>query len=168
MKTFTFATACAVSLALLPMGISLVAAPAPATGPTHVMAPVDAATWGPAPPLLPAGAQIAVLAGDPTKAAPYTVRLRFPANYTVPPHFHPEDENVAVVSGELFMQMGKTMNRATAMGLAPGGFALMPAGAPHSAFTKTETTILLYGIGPVEFTYVNPSDDTRTRTSTRK
>src|SRR6185436_19215409 len=69
------------------------------------------AQWGPAPPLLPPGAQIAVLAGDPTKPAPYTVRLKFPANYDIPAHSHPEDENVSVVSGELFMQMGTKLDR---------------------------------------------------------
>ena len=47
----------------------------------HVIQTPQEAQWGPAPPLLPAGAQIAVLAGDPTSAVPYTVRLKFPANY---------------------------------------------------------------------------------------
>src|SRR5947209_5322234 len=69
-----------------------------AQSPAHVMENVGAAKWGPAPPMLPPGAQIAVLAGDPTKAAPYTVRLKFPANYDIPAHSHPTDENVAVVS----------------------------------------------------------------------
>src|SRR6476620_9589447 len=50
---------------------------------------VKEAQWGPAPPMLPPGAQIAVLSGDPGKAAPYTVRLKFPANYAVPAHSHP-------------------------------------------------------------------------------
>jgi hypothetical protein len=33
---------------------------------------------------------------------------------------------------------------------------------------KTETTILLYGVGPVDFNYVNPADDPRTKTSQRR
>jgi hypothetical protein len=38
----------------------------------------------------------------------------------------------------------------------------------HYAFTGTqETTILLYGIGPVEFKYVNPQDDPRSKRGTR-
>src|SRR5712671_3872423 len=59
----------------------------------HVMATLNEAKWGPAPPLVPPGAQIAVLAGDPMKAAPYTVRFKFPANYAIPAHSHPADEN---------------------------------------------------------------------------
>jgi hypothetical protein len=32
-------------------------------------------------------------------------------------------------------------------------------------YTTRETTVLLYGVGPVEFKYVNPSDDPRAVTS---
>jgi len=47
--------------------------------------------------------------------------------------------------------------------LSPGGYALMPAGMNHYAFTSGETTIILYGQGPVEFKYENPSDDPRNK-----
>ena len=45
--------------------------------------------------------------------------------------------------------------------LPTGGFALMPANMNHFAYTTAEATIVLYGQGPVEFKYVNPSDDPR-------
>jgi quercetin dioxygenase-like cupin family protein len=127
----------------------------------HVMATLDEATWGPAPPALPPGAQLAVLSGDPTKTGPYAVRLKFPANYAIPAHSHPGNENVVVVSGELFMGMGTKLDRDAAIGLRAGSYALMPAGMNHFAFTTSETTIVLFGVGPVGFTYVNPSDDPR-------
>jgi len=138
-----------------------------AQGPAHVMENIGSAKWGPAPPMLPPGAQIAVLAGDPTKAAPYAVRLRFPASYDVPAHSHPTDEHVVVVSGEFFMGMGNRLDRKGGVGLGAGGFALMPAHANHFGYTKAETTIVLYGQGPVEFKYVNPADDPRTAKSGR-
>jgi quercetin dioxygenase-like cupin family protein len=127
----------------------------------HVMATLNDAKWGPAPPMLPPGAQLAVLSGDPTKAAPYAVRLKFPANYAIPAHSHPGDENVTVISGELHIGMGSKLDRTAATALPPGSYALMPAGMNHFAFTKSETTIILFGIGPVGFTYVNPADDPR-------
>ena len=65
----------------------------------HVIQTPQEAQWGPAPPMLPAGAQIAVLAGDPTKSVPYAVRLKFPASYAIPAHSHPTDEHVTVLSG---------------------------------------------------------------------
>ena len=52
--------------------------------------------------------------------------------------------------------------------LAVGGYALMPANMNHFAFTTSgEASIVLYGIGPVEFKYVNPKDDPRNLKSTR-
>jgi len=129
----------------------------------HVLQSVADTKWGAAPPMLPAGAQIAVLSGDPGKAAPYTVRLKFPANYAVPAHSHPTDENITVVSGALFLGMGSKLDKAAGSSLGVGGYALMPANMNHYAYTKQETTIVLYGQGPVEFKYVNPQDDPRNK-----
>jgi hypothetical protein len=59
------------------------------------------------------------------------------------------------------------------LALRRGVFALLDDGDPevaatlasdasnHFAYTRTETTIVLFGQGPVEFTYVNPADDPR-------
>jgi quercetin dioxygenase-like cupin family protein len=136
-----------------------------AQGKGHVVQNVTEAKWGPAPPMLPAGAQIAVLSGDPTTAGAYAVRLKFPANYAVPAHSHPTDENVVVVSGALTVGMGdKLVKTAGAVKtLAAGGYGLMPANMNHFAYTTAITTIVLYGQGPVDFKYVNASDDPRNR-----
>lgn len=159
MKSTRFSSAFLVGLAVVVVLGALAAAQAPQP---HVMQNVSGATWGAAPPMLPPGAQIAVLSGNPMAAVPYTVRLKFPANYVIPAHSHPTDENVTVVSGQLFMGMGTKVDKTSAMGLGVGGYALMPANANHFAYTTGETTIVLYGVGPVEFKYVNPSDDPRT------
>ena len=127
----------------------------------HVFQSPAESKWGPAPPMLPPGAEIAVLAGDPGKPAPYTVRLRFPANYMIPAHSHPTDENVVVSSGALFVGMGDKLDKAAGKSLGVGGYALMPANMNHFAYTQAATTIVLYGQGPVEFKYVNPADDPR-------
>lgn len=135
----------------------------------HVIQTPAQAQWGPAPPMLPPGAQIAVLAGDPGKPAPYAVRLKFPANYAIPAHSHPTDEHVVVTSGAVTFGMGEKLTRsATNKTLGVGGFALMPASMNHFAYTSGESTIVLYGQGPVEFKYVNPADDPRNaKTSSR-
>ena len=130
---------------------------------SHVISTVAEAQWGPAPPMLPPGAQIAVLAGNPMGDSAYTIRLKFPANYAIPAHSHPTDEHVVVVSGAVTFGMGEKLAKGAAGNktLSPGGFALMPAGMNHFAYTAAESTIILYGQGPVEFKYVNPADDPR-------
>src|SRR5437763_14318003 len=137
---------------------------------THVLQRLNQTAWGPAPPVLPAGAQIAVLAGDPTKAVPFTIRLKFPANYAIPAHSHPTDENVVIVSGALSFGMGEELVRAAATNktLGVGGYALMPANMNHFAYTAAETTIVLFWQGPGEFKYVNPADDPRNARSATK
>jgi len=129
----------------------------------HVIQTPKEVQWGPAPPLVPPGASIAVLTGDPGKSAPYTVKLKFPANYAIPAHSHPTDEHVVVVAGALTFGMGDELTKeAGNKTLGVGGFALMPANMNHFAYTTAaETTIVLYGQGPVEFKYVNPADDPR-------
>jgi quercetin dioxygenase-like cupin family protein len=130
---------------------------------TQLLQMPQEAQWGPAPPMLPAGAQIAVLSGDPTNAVPYSVRLKFPANYAIPAHSHPTDENVVVVSGAVTFGMGDKLDKkaATNKTLGVGGYALASAGMNHFSYTTQESTIVLFGMGPVEFKYVNPADDPR-------
>ena len=89
--------------------LSLVAALL-AFGPAAVQGQPAAATtplqWGPAPPAFPAGAQMAVVSGDPSKAGQFTIELSMPDGYKIQPHTHPTAENVTVVSGTFMVGMG--------------------------------------------------------------
>jgi quercetin dioxygenase-like cupin family protein len=127
----------------------------------HVIQNVKEAKWGPAPPMLPPGAQVDVLSGNPGGSGLVSLRLKFPANYKIPAHSHPTDENVLIVSGEVTFGMGDKLDEKTGTTLSGGGFAKMPAGMNHYAFTKGGAEVLLYAEGPIEFKYVNPADDPR-------
>ena len=115
--------------------------------------------WENAPPSLPKGAKIAVLAGDPHKSGPFVMRLMTPAEYTIPPHFHSQAENLTVISGTLFLGDGKKFDPARAHGLKVGGFHYLPARAAHFAFTKEPTIVQVHGEGPFDIFYFNPQDD---------
>jgi quercetin dioxygenase-like cupin family protein len=117
--------------------------------------------WGPAPPGLPAGAQLAVLSGDPGKEGMFTIRLKFPANYSVAPHHHPTDELVTVIEGQTSVGMGDTLDRAKAAALTEAGYVAMPANMNHYAFTTSGATIQITSHGPFQIVYVNPKDDPR-------
>jgi quercetin dioxygenase-like cupin family protein len=128
----------------------------------HVMLSPDEMKWGPAPPALPPGAQIALLQGDPSKAgASFTVRVKFPDGYKVPPHWHPSDENVTVIQGTLWMGVGDKHDTASAREMPAGSFMLMPKGTRHFAQAKGETIVNITSTGPFEVNYVNPADDPR-------
>lgn len=127
----------------------------------HIINP-DAMKWAPVPNSLPSGAEVVGLDGDMTKkGSQFTVRLRMPAAYKIPPHFHPADEHVTVLSGSLYMGMGDTLDESAAMEVKTGGFHAIPKGVHHYAFTKGPATIQLHGVGPWGITYVNSADDPR-------
>jgi anti-sigma factor ChrR (cupin superfamily) len=45
------------------------------------------------------GAKVAVIEGPPNEAVPFTFRVKLPADYKVPAHWHPALEHVTVLSG---------------------------------------------------------------------
>jgi len=114
--------------------------------------------WVDAPPDLPKGAQIAVLHGDPSKAAEFTVRFKFPDGYKIAPHWHSKDENLSVLSGTLILHMGDTMT-AEAHNLDAGAYHFLPGKMHHAAETKGETVLQLHGTGPFDIHYLNPADN---------
>lgn len=117
--------------------------------------------WRDAPPSLPPGAKIAVLEGDPTQPGAFTFRLKFPAGYRIPPHFHPVIEHASVVSGALSIGQGDRWDDSKLVRLDAGDFIHMPLGTRHFVVATGETVIQLHGTGPWGITYVNPQDDPR-------
>ena len=134
----------------------------PAAPAKHVMFTPDQLKWGPAPPSLPPGAQMAVLSGDPSvKGKPFVVRARFSDGYRVPPHWHPTEENVTVLSGTFLMATGDKFDPAAMTPLTAGGYSKISPNVHHYAMAKGETTIQVHGTGPFTVTYVNPNEDPR-------
>lgn len=119
--------------------------------------------WRPGPASLPSGAQMYVLEGDPTSSGPFTMRLKFPRNYIVPPHYHTAVEHLTVISGRMHLGMGETINMGSATLLSAGSFSMMPPGMRHFAHTLEETVIQVNGNGPWRIVYLNASDDPRNK-----
>ena len=132
-----------------------------ATAPAHTMLTSADVKWGAPPPMLPAGARMAVLYGDPGKPGLFVIRAKTPAGYRIPAHSHPSDETVTVLSGTLMMGMGDKLDAKRAKPLPAGAFAMMPANTNHFAISKTATVIQVVAMGPLEFNYVDPKDDPR-------
>ena len=115
--------------------------------------------WGPAPPVLPAGAEMAVLAGDPSASGMVTIRLKMPAGYKIPPHYHPTDEHVTVISGTFALGMGDTLDPKKSKTLKAGGYGVATANMHHFAWTANGAVVQVNMLGPFKITYVNPADD---------
>src|SRR5262245_44970561 len=56
--------------------------------------------------MLPAGAKLAILEGDPAKEGMFVMRLKVPAGFHIPAHTHPTPERVTVLQGTMKLAMG--------------------------------------------------------------
>jgi hypothetical protein len=126
----------------------------------HVMVLPDAIQWGPASPKLPPGAQMAVLLGNPSAPGElYVFRVKLPDGFSVPPHWHPMDENVTVLNGTMMLGFGERFDAAALRELPAGTYATLPKEQPHFNRMKGETILQFHGIGPYDIVYVNAADD---------
>jgi hypothetical protein len=123
-----------------------------------VLNPADI-VWKDAPPVLPKGAKVAVLRGDPAQEGIFTMRLKLPDGYRIAPHWHPAWENVTVLSGTFWIGSGERFDTSQGQALRAGGFTAMPPKMAHFAWVEGETEVQLTAFGPWQLYYVNPADD---------
>ena len=125
----------------------------------HVFTP-DTIPWGPAPPFVAPGAQLAVLEGNPAAASgDYTVRVKMPDGYRIAPHWHPLRENVTVISGTFKVGMGDVFETNKMTALPAGSFAFLDPDMHHYAMAHGPVVVQIHGMAPLQFNYVNPVDD---------
>lgn len=116
--------------------------------------------YSPAPPgMLPRGAQMAVLEGEPAKNQSFVMRIKMPDGYKVPVHSHSITDRAVVISGSLMFGLGDTMRADAMKELKPGSVVLIPAGIKHYAQAKGETVIQISGTGPYDIRWANPDED---------
>src|SRR5437667_9712159 len=82
-------------------------------------------TTGAAPNALPPGAQLAVLEGNPMGPGAYTMRLKMPDEYKIPPHHHARREHVTVISGAFKVGMGDSLDAGKMNEFAPGASRIL-------------------------------------------
>lgn len=137
---------------------------APSTPSQHaIIVQPDQVSYQPAPASLPAGAELAILEGKPAEAGPFTMRLRLPDGYRIPPHYHPAIEHVTVLEGTFKVGMGEKFDASALTPLATGTFGALAPGTRHFAQAEGRTVVQVHGVGPWKLIYVNPADDPRNK-----
>ncbi|MBV8881537.1 MAG: cupin domain-containing protein [Planctomycetaceae bacterium] len=130
-------------------------AKAPAGGKVTAVQKQEVA-WQQAPGLT-AGLQTAIEWGDPAKSA-YQALIRFPAGYTVPPHYHKFDEFATVASGAVVFGQGEAIDDAKGIEVSAGGYITIPANTAHWAKCTQEAVIVRFSAGPRELTSLKPGE----------
>ena len=107
------------------------------------------------------GMKIAAIHGDPNaESGMYVIRLEFPAGYKFPAHWHPNAENLTVLSGEFVLGMGDKEDATKLVSYQPGTFMYIPGKMPHFGGAKTPTVIQLHGQAPFKIELVKPAAST--------
>jgi quercetin dioxygenase-like cupin family protein len=91
---------------------------------------------------------MAVLEGDPQGEELFTVRFRVAERFVMPPHWHPRDERVTVLSGKVAVAFGEEAVRADAREFGPGDYYVNARHAVHQVWIEGPTVIQITGIGP--------------------
>ena len=116
------------------------------------------------PPVLPPGALISVVSGDPTRAGEFTLLVSMPDGYRIPPHSHPSYERVEIKEGTLLVGTGERLDHKMTQALAAGDSATAPAGVNHFSIAKGRTLLSATFMGPYTITYVRAEDAPQPRT----
>lgn len=103
-----------------------------------------------------AGAQVAVVYGDPSKPGLYVIRLKMPDGTKFGPHFHGGVENVTVIEGTLLVGVGDVADPSKMTALPTGSFVSIPKGLHHFAMAKGDTIVEIATMGPRSMTAVKP------------
>ena len=95
----------------------------------------------------------AILFGDPTKAGPYVIRLRWLPGNMSRPHFHPNDRFFIVISGTWWLGTGTTFDPDSTVPVKPGTYVIHKAGEAHYDGAKDEEAVIqVWGMGPATTT----------------
>jgi quercetin dioxygenase-like cupin family protein len=95
--------------------------------------------WGPCPPFLPAGCQIAVLHGNPAEPNA-DVFFKVPPKSKLAAHWHTSAERMVLVSGELHV----TYEGQEKVVLKAGSYAYGPPKVPHSGECVSAVPCVLF------------------------
>jgi quercetin dioxygenase-like cupin family protein len=115
------------------------------------------------PPVLPPGALIAVISGDPTAPGEFTLLVSMPDGYRLPPHFHPGPEHVEVREGTLLVGTGDELDHKRTQPLLAGDSATAPGGVHHFSIARGRTVVAATFNGPYTITYLRAEDAPRPR-----
>jgi quercetin dioxygenase-like cupin family protein len=110
----------------------------------------------------PPSVRLAVIVGQPSQNAPYTIRVKVPHGVKLMPHRHPEDRVYTVMSGVFYIGLGDRFDPDKLEAFPPGSVVVLPGNTFHFHWAKSSEYITqVTAIGPLGLEYLNAEDDPR-------
>jgi quercetin dioxygenase-like cupin family protein len=110
----------------------------------------------------PPSVRLAIIVGQPSENASYTIRVRVPHGVKLMPHRHPEDRVYTVMSGVFYIGLGDRFDPDKLEAYPPGSVVVLPGNVFHFHWAKSSEYITqITAIGPLGLEYLNAEDDPR-------
>jgi len=148
------------------LAVSVLNAQTPPTPDQPIGLTPEAMVWVDGPPTLPPGSKMAILEGSPKAEGMFTMRVRIPAGSAIPPHWHPRQERVTILSGAVNLGFGSVANAANTKRYAAGSFYVNPPRVMHFLFFPEATEMQMTGVGPWELQTTDISAPAQVPTAT--
>jgi hypothetical protein len=104
------------------------------------------------------GLERAAMIGSDTAPGPYLYRTKFPPNFKLEAHGHPDERRYTIVSGTWYIGWGKKFDESKLIALPAGSFYTEPANIPHFVATKGDGAVIeISGTGPSKQIWVDPA-----------
>jgi quercetin dioxygenase-like cupin family protein len=108
-------------------------------------------------PFTPLDEDAVVIHGDVEKVGQeFVMRIRELRGAFIPPHTHPVDEHITVLTGKVCLGAGPQFDRAKLQCLGPGGYAFFPRGTTIFGEAADPATVQVHGIGPFHLHWKYP------------
>jgi quercetin dioxygenase-like cupin family protein len=106
--------------------------------------------------------RLALIAGQPSQAELFTIRVKVRGGGELMPHRHSEDRIYTVISSVFYVGVGEEFEPDKLEAYPPGTVIALPGNTPHFHWAKSgEYITQVTAIGPLGFEYVNSKDDPR-------
>jgi hypothetical protein len=109
-----------------------------------------AAPYRPCPPSIPFECEMAILEGDPREPVLFTIRFRTNTPWVMPPHSHPRAERVTVISGDVHVGFGPSVDKTRGTQFTTGDYYVNAPSAVHYVWADDPMELQITGIGPWE------------------
>jgi len=108
-------------------------------------------------PFTPLNEDAVVIHGDIEKEGQeFVMRIRELRGSFIPPHTHPVDEHITVLSGKVCLGTGPEFDRAKMQCLGPGGYAFFAKGTTIFGEAPEPGTVQVHGLGPFHLHWKYP------------
>lgn len=106
---------------------------------------------------LSAGPRVQVMAGEPTQAGHFVVRITFPAGFHTEPHYHSVDITGRVLEGRLLMGSSARFDTTRVVAVERGRTTVVRAAQIHFDWWPEGGELEIEGEGPMETLMVDSS-----------